>query len=145
MHDPRARAAAWAAALVALGTAVGVGTYVMAREDPASTTTTTTTTTSTTLSIPALTDALAQVLLADLPVIVTPEEARCLAAGLVTVVPPDQLRDLDPSSPLAALAESQRQALLRATVGCLPPASAAALLGDPTTTTVSLDLPDEGA
>lgn len=144
MHHQRMRAVAAAAALVALGTAVGVGSYVVAREDPAPTTTTTTTTTSTTLSIPAVTDTVAQALADGLPVIVTAEEARCLAAGLVAVVPPEQLRGLDPADPLAALSEVQRDALLRATVGCLPAASAVALLGDPSTTTVSVDLPDEG-
>lgn len=144
MHPLRMRAAAGAAALVALGAAVGVGSYVVAREDPAPPTTTTTTTTSTTLSVRALTDTVAQALLAGLPVIVTAEEAHCLATGLVTVVPPRQLRDVDPAQPVAGLSEAQRDALLRATVGCLPAGSAAALLGDPSTTTVAVDLPDEG-
>lgn len=146
MHPLRMRAAAGAAALVALGAVVGVGSYVVTRDDPAptTTTTTTTTTTSTTLSVTALTDTVAQALLAGLPVIVTAEEAHCLATGLVTVVPPEQLRELDPAQPVTGLSEPQRDALLRAAVGCLPPASAAALLGDPSTTTVSLALPDEG-
>lgn len=144
MSRRRTRAAAGAASLLALGAAVGAGAYLVARDDPGAAIPTTTSTTSTTLSIPAVRDTVAEALLSGLPVTVTEAEAECLATGMVAAVAPEQLRELDPTDPLAGVSDDQRTAILRATIGCLPAGSAAALLGDPTTTSASLDLPDEG-
>lgn len=136
------RAAAAVAALLALGGTAAVGTYIAVREEPEPAPTTTTT--STTLSPVALAEALAGALSDGLRVAVSPEEARCLAGALVATIPPAQLEDLAPDDPLTDLSEAQRADLVRATVDCVPTATAEALLGDASTTTIQVDLPDEG-
>lgn len=146
------RAAATAAALVALIGVVGSATFVVVRSDPPTTTTTTsttaaTTTTTTTTSVAAVAEAIAAALQSDLDVALTAPEALCIAKELLTVV---ASTDLDSTSslttPLASLDEIQRKQLVRGIVGCVPPATAAALLATPTTTsTPTVELPDEGA
>lgn len=144
------RAAATAAALVALIGVVGSATFVVVRSDPPTTTTTASTTaatTTTTTSVAAVAEAIAAALQSDLDVALTAPEALCIAKELLTVV---ASTDLDSTSslttPLASLDEIQRKQLVRGIVGCVPPATAAALLATPTTTsTPTVDLPDEGA
>lgn len=140
----RARAAASAAALAALVLLVGSAAFLAAREDPPPPTTTTTTT-STTVPLAVVADAIAASLQSDLTVAITRAEATCVATALLEVLPPEQLERLDSvAEPLAALAEGQRRDLVRAVVRCVPPESAAALLGSPSTTVPPVDLPDEG-
>lgn len=148
MGKVHARAAAAVAALVALAAVAGAGAFAASREDapPASTTTTAApATTTTTDPAAAVAAALASTLRDDLPVEVTDAEAQCIAQGVVAVVPPGRLDAVAAApDPLAALDDQLRSSLLRAVVTCLPPATAAALLGEPTSTTVPVVLPDEG-
>jgi hypothetical protein len=141
----RTRAAATAAALFALVLLAGSAAFLAAREDPTPPTTTSTTTTSTTVPVAEVADAIAASLQADLTVAVTRAEATCVATALLAVLPPEQLERLGSlAEPLAALRADQRRDLVRAVVRCVPPESAAALLGNPSTTVPPVDLPDEG-
>jgi hypothetical protein len=143
----RARVAAAAVTLLAVAGGAGAAGYRASEDDPAPpTTTTTTSTTSTTLATDAVRDAIAATLVERLSVTVTQAEAVCLAGVVVAVVPVDELQDLAASpAPLSAVEPARQDELVRGVVGCVPAATAAALLGDPTTTTVPLDLPDEGS
>jgi hypothetical protein len=147
MRTVRSRAAVTTAALVALAGLAGVGAFVASHEDssPASTTSTSMASTTTTDRSSEVAAALATTLQDGLPVELTVAEAQCVADGVVAVVPPEQLEAVATATdPLAALDTDQRAGLLRAVVTCLPPATAGTLLGDPTSTTVSLVLPNEG-
>jgi hypothetical protein len=144
----RARVAAAAATLLAVAGGAGAAGYLASEGDPAppTTTTSTTSTTSTTLATDAVRDAIAATLVGRLSVTVTPSEAVCLAGVVVSVVPVDELQALAASlAPLSAVGPARQEELVRGVVGCVPAATAVALLGDPTTTTVPLDLPDEGS
>jgi hypothetical protein len=132
-----------AAALFALVLLVGTAVFLAAREEEPAPTTTTTSTTAP-LTEEDVAAALAESLQADLAVAITIEEARCVAAVVVAVVPPDALGELvDRSVPLSGVSEAQREELVRGVVGCVPEASAAALLGAGTSTTTAVSLPGE--
>lgn len=145
---PRARAAAAAAALVALVLLVGTAAYLGVREEPdppATTTSTSSTTTTTTVPLSAFAEAIAGQLEGNLEVAITRDEARCVATAMLAVVPPDELERLaDLPEPFAALDQRTRDQLVRGVVRCVPPESAAALLGSTTVTSPPVDLPDEG-
>lgn len=139
-----ARRAAFAAALGALGLFVGGAVFLIAREDPSPPSTSTTTTT-VQPEQEELVDALADGLGDELGVPVSAEEARCLADGLVEVVPAEVLGQLvEREEPLTGIHPDDREALVRVVVECLPEGSAAAVLGRSTTTTALTGLPDEG-
>lgn len=136
--------AATVAALAALVLVAGGAAYLAAREDPTPPTTTAGPTT-TTLGTDAVAGAIAAELQGDLTVAITDEEASCVAEGLVELVPPETLALLvDRPEPLTGVAPEVRDDLVRLVVGCLPEASAAALLGTATTTSALTGLPDEG-
>ena len=131
-------------ALAALGVVVAGATFTLARDDDPSPPTTTSTTT-TGIDATAAAGAVAEALEDGLAVPLTAAEARCLAAGLIELVPVDDLDDLsERAEPLTGVAPEVRQELVRVIVGCVPEPTAAALLGSASTTTVPLDLPDEG-
>jgi len=137
--------AATLAALAALVLLVGGAAFLAAREDPTPPTTTAGPTTTTTLGTEAVADAIAASLQDDLTVAITGPEATCVAEGLVELVPPETLALLvERAQPLTGVAPEVREELVRLVVGCLPEASAAALLGTATTTTALTGLPDEG-
>lgn len=124
-------------ALVAL---TGMAGYQLAKDDPAAPPATTTTTTA--LSTAAVAEAVAARLGAGLPIGLRPEQATCVAAGVLAVVPPAELADLaGTADPVVALDPARRAALLREVVGCLDPAQAEALLATTPTTAVVTDLP----
>jgi len=116
---------------------------VVARDDPAPTTTTTTTTT-TVIPTAAVTRSVADALRARLDVTLSPEEAECLAAALLEVVPVADLEALTSLAPLAALPAPRRTQLVQRVITCVPGPTAAALLGGPSTTSQPVQLPDEG-
>lgn len=133
-----------AAALCALALLVGTAVFLAAREEePAPTTTTTSTTAPPTQE--DIATALAQALQADLDVAITMEEARCVAEIVIAVLPPTALGDLVARpAPLSSVSEAQRDELVRGVVGCVPEASAAALLGTGASSTTAVSLPGEG-
>jgi hypothetical protein len=137
------RAAVSAAALVALVAVVGTLAYVSARDDhdPPATTTTTTSPLTPEAAVAAVADALATGLAAPL----TPDEARCVADGMVDALGPAGLGALAVTGDGADLRQADRDALVRMVVGCLPEDKAAALLSSGSTTTIAAQLPDEGA
>ncbi|MEO7570951.1 MAG: hypothetical protein ABIX10_00805 [Acidimicrobiales bacterium] len=139
----RAKAAAKAAASVALVAMVGVGAFVAARDEPRAapppTTTTTTTTAPTTTDDLAL--AIAASLSTGLDVPLTVPEARCVADGLVTALGPARLEALAAGGTGVDAAEQTQ--LVRAVVVCVPPEKAASLLGSNPSTTVVVELPGE--
>jgi len=145
MLSTRVRAAASAAALTAFVLLVGTAAFLAVEEDPAPPPTTTTTTTTTTVPLAAIAAAIAASLQGNLEIAITPDEATCVANELLTVFPAVQLERLESlPAPFAALTDSERARLVRGVVRCVPPASAAALLGTTATTAPPLDLPDEG-
>ncbi len=136
-----ARAAAPAAALVVLAVAAGSAAFAVVREDPPPPTTTTTTTT----TIPVdqqLAAAIVTTLQRDLAVPLTDIEARCVAEGLVAQVSLPRLEEL--SGNVAALTEAERSGFVRTVVGCVTEEKAAALLQSAPSTTIVVQLPDEG-
>lgn len=141
---PRLRAAAVALALVGIMSVVGAAVFAAVRDEgPAAVPSTTTATT----AVPqAAVEAAIAGALQDRLDALTPTEARCVARELLQVFDLDALesmRSLD--EPVAALDEGRRARLVRGIVGCVPEATAAALLGgDVTTTTADVPLPDEG-
>jgi len=139
------RVASWVA-LVVVALVVGAAVYAAARDDPAPPPTTTTTTTATPgAPREAVVEAVAEELQASLPVDVTASEARCLADGLVDVVPGPVLEALaERDEPLTGVSPEDREVLVRIVVGCVRDEAAAALLGRATTTTAVAGLPDEG-
>ncbi len=145
MLSKRARAAAAAAALSAFVLLVGTAAFLAAREEPAPPTTTTTTTTTTTIPTAAIAAAIAGALQGSLEVAITPDEATCVANAILAVLPSVRLERLEQlPAPFAALSEGERAQLVRGVVRCVPPESAAAILGSASTTAPPLDLPDEG-
>jgi len=134
------RAAAGAAAALAL---VGTLTFVAVRDEadpPPSTTTTTTTTIPTDEELAAVvTDALT----GDLDVPLSDAQARCVADGVVELLGSDRLLGLADGA-AAGLDGEERAALVRTVVLCVPEDAAEALLGTGTTTTAIAQLPDEG-
>lgn len=88
---------------------------------------------------------IATALQSDLTVAITRAEADCVARGLMALVPPGTLaQPVDRPEPLTGVPPDGRDELVQLVVGCLPEASAAALLGTGTTTTTAGGLPDEG-
>ncbi len=143
---PKVRAAATAAALIALVLLVGTAAYLGVREEPEPpTTTTTTSTTTTTVPLQVFAEAIAGQLEGNLEVAITREEALCVANAMLGVLPPDDLERLaELPAPFAALDQSTKDRLVRGVVQCVPPESAAALLGTTSETAPPVDLPDEG-
>jgi len=122
----------------------GTLAYVSARDDrdPPSTTTTTTSP----LTAEAVVAAVADALAAGLEAPLTPDEARCVADGLLAALGQPRLEALAADEgTVADLSPADRDALVRTVVGCLPEEKAAALLGSGSTTTIVAQLPDEGA
>ncbi len=142
----RMRAAAAAAALVALVLLVGTAAYLGVREEPdPPTTTTTTSTTTTTVPLRVFAEAIAGQLEGNLEVAITRDEALCVATAMLGVVPPDELARLSRlPAPFLALDQATKDRLVRGVVECVPPESAAALLGTTSETAPPVDLPDEG-
>jgi hypothetical protein len=142
----KVRAAATAAALVALVLLVGTAAYLGVREEPdPPTTTTTTSTTTTTVPLQVFAEAIAGQLEGNLEVAITRDEALCVATAMLGVLPPDDLERLAQlPAPFAALDQATKDRLVRGVVQCVPPESAAALLGATSETAPPVDLPDEG-
>lgn len=138
----RAKAAAAAAAFVALVAMVGAATYVAARDEPppAPTTTTTTTTVPTTDEVAV---AIATALSEGLDVPLESTEARCVAEGLLAQLGQARLEGMADAG-VVVLTEAERAGLVRTIVQCVPPEKAAALLSTTPTTTIVVELPDEG-
>jgi hypothetical protein len=141
----RARAAAATATLLALGAAAGTATYVLVSDDRAAPRATTTTTTTAEVRAPTA-EALAVVIVRSLQrgleVPLDHAEARCIGTALLAAVGSEEAEAwLD--GPAPPLTRAQREVLVRAVVRCVPEQKALALLGDPTTTTFSEELPDE--
>jgi hypothetical protein len=137
------RAAVSTAALIALVAVVGTVAYVSARDDhdpPGSTTTT-----SSPLTSEAVVAAVADALASGLEAPLTPDEARCVADGLVAALGQSRLEALAAAGDEGELDQTDRDALVRTVVRCLPEEKAAALLGSGSTTTIVAQLPDEGA
>ena len=135
-----------AAALSAFVLLVGTAAFLAAREDPLPpATTTTTTTTTTTVPLSAVANAIATSLQGSLEVAITPDEATCVANAILAVLPTMRLERLQQLPvPFAALSEGERDQLVRGVVRCVPPESAAAIVGSASTTAPPVDLPDEG-
>jgi hypothetical protein len=146
MLSQRVRAAASAAALAAFVLLVGTAAFLAAQDDPSPPpTTTTTTTTTTTIPLSDFANAIATSLQGSLEVAITPEEATCVANAILEVLPTARLERLEQlPAPFAALSEGERDRLVRGVVQCVPPESAAAILGSASTTAPPVDLPDEG-
>ncbi|MGK2950019.1 MAG: hypothetical protein ACSLFP_15710 [Acidimicrobiales bacterium] len=143
----RTRAAASAAALVALGAVLAGAAFTVMREDsPAPTTTTTTSTTSTTVGDDEVAAVLADGLRRDLTIPLDATQAGCVAQAVVATVGRDRLEAIAAAAdPVASLPDDDRSALLRQVVECVGPDTAAALLGTPTsTTTAPVAFPDAG-
>ncbi len=139
----RARAAAAAAALLALGTAAGTATYAVVSDDPAPDSTTTTTTPEVRApTAEALAVVIVRSLQRRLEVPLDHAEARCIGTALLSAVGAEEAESWL-EGPAPPLTPAQREVLVRAVVGCVPEQKARALLGAPTSTTVSADLPDE--
>ena len=141
----RVKAAASAAAFVAVLVGVGAVTYVSARDDPAPPTTTTTST----MRPPTgaeIAEAITAALSQGLDVPLEPTEATCVAGGLITVLEPARLEEMaDAGAGVEALTDEEHDALVRAVVGCVPPEKAEAMLSTkPPPPTVG-GLPDEGS
>jgi hypothetical protein len=137
------RAAVSAAALIALVAVVGTLAYVSARDDrdrPATTTTTTSP-----LTPEAAAAAVADALATGLATPLTPDEARCVADGMVDALGLARLEVLAAAGGGGDLSPADRDALVQTVVGCLPEVKAAGLLGSGSTTTIVAQLPDEGA
>lgn len=134
-----------AAALLALMGGIGAATFVAMRDDPAAPATTTSSTV--TSSSPAeVARAIAASLEHELEVPLSPEQARCVTDVLLALVHVEELQRLaGAADPLASVGDATRERLVRGLVGCVPPETAAALLGASTTTTPApVQLPDEG-
>lgn len=145
MLSTRVRAAATAAALSAFVLLVGTAAFLAVRDEPQPPTTTTSTTTTTTVPISAIANAIAASLQGSLEVAITPDEATCVAHAILAVLPTVRLERLEQlPAPFAALSEGERDQLVRGVVRCVPPESAAAILGSASTTAPPIDLPDEG-
>ena len=142
----RARAAAPAAAFVALAGGLAAGSYVLAREEaPEPAPPTTTSTTSTTVPDAVVAAALAEALTDTLDVAIDDTGARCLGEALLVTVGRDRLEVLAGSAdPLVSLPDGDREQLVRDVVTCVGPDAAAALLGTATTTTEPAAFPDAG-
>ncbi len=143
----KVRAAATAAALIALVLLVGTAAYLGVREEPEPppTTTTSTTTTTTTVPLQVFAAAIAGQLEGNLEVPITRDEALCVANAMLGVLPPDDLERLAQlPAPFAALDQGTRDQLVRGVVQCVPPESAAAQLGTTSETAPPVDLPAEG-
>lgn len=143
---PKATAAATAAALIALVLLVGTAAYLGVREEPEPPpTTTTTSTTTTTVPFEVFADAIARQLQGNLEVAITRGESLCVANAMLGVLPPDDLERLAQlPAPFAALDQATKDQLVRGVVQCVPPESAAALLGTTSETAPPVELPDEG-
>jgi hypothetical protein len=141
----RAKAAAPAAAFVALAGGLAAGSYVLAREEAPEPAPPTTTTTSTTVPDAVVAAALAEALTDTLHVAIDDTGARCLGEALLVTVGRDRLEVLAGSAdPLASLPDGDRAQLVRDVVTCVGPEAAAALLGTATTTTEPAAFPDAG-
>lgn len=140
----RAKAAATVAAFVAVVAVVGTFTYVTARDEPSPTTTTTTTTRPPTAEEVA--DAVASALSDGLGVALVDTEAHCVALGLLGTVGQERLEELADSGggEVSDLTAEEQEELVRAVVLCVPPDKAAGLLSTGSTTTIVVQLPDEG-
>ena len=137
----RGKAAVTAAAFVALVGVVGAAGYLVARDEPAPATTTTTTTTP-----PPTPEEVAMgievALREGLDVELDASEARCVTEGLLDLLGQERLETIDGNG--SALTEAERGELVRMVVLCIPPEKAAVLLTPAPTTTVAVELPDEG-
>lgn len=124
---------------------VGSGTYLTARDDPGAAPSPRRATTTTTLAEDTVAAAIARALEDGLEVPLTASEARCVADALLAVVRAEQLAELESlTEPLRSLDDAAHDQLVRGVVGCVPPETAGALLGEATTTTSAVQLPDEG-
>lgn len=132
-----AKAAASAAAFVALVAVLAGVAFALSRgAPPPATTTTTTATTTTTVPDRAVAGALATALADGLEVPLTDPQAACLGDALVVTVGRARLEALAATQdPLASLPERDRAQLVRDVVACVGPEVAAALLAPSTTTT----------
>ncbi|MEQ1788753.1 MAG: hypothetical protein ABL966_17010 [Acidimicrobiales bacterium] len=140
----RAKAAASVAAFVAVVAVVGTFTYVTARDEPSPATTTTTTTRAPTAEEVA--DAVASALSDGLGVALVDTEARCVALGLLGTVGQDRLEELADTGggEVTDLTAEEQDSLVRTIVLCVPSDKAAGLLSPGPTTTIVVQLPDEG-
>jgi len=140
------KAAAMAAAFVALVGLVGGGAFLLTSgDDPPPPTTTSTT-------APPPTDAEIAAAVADglskgLAVPLTAAQADCVANAFLDVVGGEAIRELvDEPVPLGAVTVAQRAEIVRGIVACVPPDVAATLLGTKTTdATLAPELPGEGS
>jgi hypothetical protein len=141
----RLRAAAPAAAFVALLGAIGAIAFVAAGDDDPPPSTTTTTTTVRAATPDEVAEALTVALSRDLEVPLDGMEAACVAGGVLEQLGQDRLEELaDAAATVDALSAEEQEGLVRAVVVCVPPEKAEALLSTkPPPPTVG-GLPDEG-
>ena len=140
----RLKAAAPAAAFVALLAVIGAITFTAARDEPPPPTTTTTTTIrdATQEEVAA---ALTLALSRDLEVPLDATEAACVANGLITLLGLDRLESMAAEQAgVDDLSDSERAGLVRAVVLCVPPEKAEAMLSTKPPPPAVDALPDEG-
>jgi hypothetical protein len=142
----RLRAAAPAAAFVAVLGAIGAIAFVAADEDPPPPTTTTTTTTIRAATTDEVAAALTAGLSRDLEVPLDGLEAACVAGGVLELLGQDRLEELaDAAATVEALSADEQEGMVRAVVVCVPPEKAEALLSTKPPPPTVAGLPDEGA
>lgn len=113
---------------MALVAGLGSITYVTVRDDTPPPTTTTTTTTRPPTSEEVVT-AIATALGGGLDVSLDRMQATCVASGLVSALGQARLEAMAATGPdVNELTRDQRDALVRAIVGCVPPETAQELL-----------------
>lgn len=135
-------------ALVGILVVVGVSVFALLRDDPNPPASEPTRPTTTTLALDAVEAAIAESLRTQLTdAQLTATEASCVARALLEVFTPEELQAMERLvEPVTALSDGQRDQVVRGIVRCVTPPTAAALLGDASTTTAPAPgLPDEGA
>jgi hypothetical protein len=139
-----AKAAATAAAFIAVLGAVGAAAYATAKDDPPPTTTTTTTVRPPTSEEVA--EAVTVALSEGLEVPLERSEAACVAGGLMARLGIDRLEAMaaDQAS-IDDLTDDEHDGLVRAVVLCVPPEKAEAMLSTKPPPPAVDGLPDEGA
>jgi hypothetical protein len=140
----RLKAAAPAAAFVAVLAVIGAFTFTAAQDDPPAPTTTTTTTIrdATQEEVAA---ALTLALSRDLEVPLNGMEAACVAGGVLERLGQARLEAMaGAAATVEALSEEEREGLVRAIVACVPPEKAEAMLSTKPPPPAVDALPDEG-
>lgn len=121
---------------------VGALTYDIVRDEPPRPTTTTTTTRPPTAD--EVSEAIVAALGDGLDVTLDAMQTRCITNGLLAELGHERLVTMADAGVVEQLSSGEQEALVRAVVLCLPPDKAALLLSRGPTTTIVVELPDEG-